>query len=436
MNPKIEIEPLVSMYFDNTPHPIAVNQNGCFSFFDSATIGLNSSELCDDDFTGDWKSVVNTTKDCFAKIINATNNKISLFHNTTSAVQRVLTQLNNYSPFQGHTLLTSDVEYPGIYAAANEIWEGPICIVKISDLIYDTGSINEELVLDRICKAIRTCRPSVLYFSHVTRSQGYVFDINEISKIADRYLPYKFFIVDGAQSVGNIDVDVNLLPYVDAYVTSGHKWLCGPQHIGILFSSRSWLLEDPAQSYSETVKSSGTGNKEVLSKFTNALQLFYSLDGNRMKEIQSHNSLLANKFIANLSNEFEVIGGSNYLSRNGIVVFRPKIKSFKMNEIVVSSFVDSEKSKECKASFTELHPEDVTFLPWCNLRLRYTFSVPKQLNNIPSTKNLLKKINNGMYIQHTGQWYRVCFHFYHSSNMVDTFASSINNSLNPKNILK
>jgi selenocysteine lyase/cysteine desulfurase len=44
-------------------------------------------------------------------------------------------------------------------------------------------------------------------------------------------------IVDGAQAVGQIDVDVKALG-CDAYATSGHKWLMGPKGTGFVYINK------------------------------------------------------------------------------------------------------------------------------------------------------------------------------------------------------
>jgi selenocysteine lyase/cysteine desulfurase len=48
-------------------------------------------------------------------------------------------------------------------------------------------------------------------------------------------------VVDGAQSIGHVPVDVQALG-VDAYAASGHKWLLGPKGTGMLY-----VKPDPTQ---------------------------------------------------------------------------------------------------------------------------------------------------------------------------------------------
>jgi len=141
-----------------------------------------------------------------------------------------------------------------------------------------------------------------------------------------------------------------------------------------------------------------------------------------LKKFEEHNKILAEIFIYKLNNNWQVVGGKNYGGRNGIVVFRPKIKPLNISDI---------KIDKTSTSFTELHPEEVTFYPWSNFRLRYVFMPngdcdklkkidiccsgntiknPSETEGskdeaVESNDNNCKydKIDNGLFIQHTGQ---------------------------------
>ena len=63
--------------------------------------------------------------------------------------------------------------------------------------------------------------------SHVIWTNGVVLDVHALKERTG--LP---IVVDGAQSVGAIDVDVGAIDY---YTVSGQKWLCGPESTGALY---------------------------------------------------------------------------------------------------------------------------------------------------------------------------------------------------------
>ena len=78
---------------------------------------------------------------------------------------------------------------------------------------------------ERIAAAV-TVRTRLVALSHVLWTTGAVLPVHELR--AATGLP---ILVDGAQSVGIVPVDVDGLDY---YTISGQKWLCGPEGTGAL----------------------------------------------------------------------------------------------------------------------------------------------------------------------------------------------------------
>jgi L-cysteine/cystine lyase len=71
----------------------------------------------------------------------------------------------------------------------------------------------------------------LLALSHVLWTTGQLMPVHDLKR--ETALPV---LVDGAQTVGTIPVDVGELDY---YTVSGQKWLCGPEPVGALY------LRDP-----------------------------------------------------------------------------------------------------------------------------------------------------------------------------------------------
>jgi selenocysteine lyase/cysteine desulfurase len=94
---------------------------------------------------------------------------------------------------------------------------------------YDPSSI-----LKRLAAAI-TPDTRVISVSHVTTSNGVRMPIAEIAALARARGILS--VVDGAQAVGHIPVNVRALG-CDAYAASGHKWLMGPKGTGFLYVRR------------------------------------------------------------------------------------------------------------------------------------------------------------------------------------------------------
>jgi len=78
---------------------------------------------------------------------------------------------------------------------------------------------------ERVLAAV-TPRTRLLALSHVLWTTGQVLPVRELKE--ETGLP---ILVDGAQSIGAIPVDLTALDY---YTISGQKWLCGPEGTGAL----------------------------------------------------------------------------------------------------------------------------------------------------------------------------------------------------------
>ena len=86
-----------------------------------------------------------------------------------------------------------------------------------------------------------TARTRLLALSHVLWTTGHVLPVQELQ--AESGLP---ILVDGAQSVGAIRVDLEGLDY---YTISGQKWLCGPEGTGALVVAEPEALRVGRPSY-------------------------------------------------------------------------------------------------------------------------------------------------------------------------------------------
>jgi L-cysteine/cystine lyase len=94
--------------------------------------------------------------------------------------------------------------------------------VRVAEVAARPGVDALQTILSRI-----TPRTRLLALSHVLWTTGQVMPVHELKR--ESGLP---ILVDGAQSVGAIPVDVG---EVDYYTVSCQKWLCGPEPIGALY---------------------------------------------------------------------------------------------------------------------------------------------------------------------------------------------------------
>jgi selenocysteine lyase/cysteine desulfurase len=151
---------------------------------------------------------------------------------TSSTTDAMTTLSNSIQLREGDRVLLTDKEHEGgeVGWLYRERRDG----IHVDRVRLRLEDHDPEDVVRRFRAAI-TRRTKVISVSHVLASTGLRMPIAEIASLArSRGL---MCVVDGAQAVGEIDVDVKALG-CHAYATSGHKWLMGPKGTGILYVSR------------------------------------------------------------------------------------------------------------------------------------------------------------------------------------------------------
>jgi selenocysteine lyase/cysteine desulfurase len=94
----------------------------------------------------------------------------------------------------------------------------------------EPGSGGED-TFERLLRALTT-RTRVVMVSHINCTTGLVMPVREIADLCQQR--GIVCVIDGAQAVGQIPVDLRALG-CDFFVASGHKWLLGPKGTGVLF---------------------------------------------------------------------------------------------------------------------------------------------------------------------------------------------------------
>jgi selenocysteine lyase/cysteine desulfurase len=197
----------------------------------------------------------------------------------------------------GDRVLTTDQEHPGGRAC----WD---YVARKQGVVIDTvtippGEDDARAVIDRFAKEM-TPRTRVVSFSHLLTSTGLRMPVAEICAIARAH--GSIAVVDGAQAVGGIVVDVKALG-CHVYATSGHKWLLGPKGTGLLYLSEELgarvdpiALQGGRAAYSN---SSGVSNLPGVIGLGAALG-YISAFG--MAKVEAHNLALRNRAYEALEN--------------------------------------------------------------------------------------------------------------------------------------
>jgi len=158
------------------------------------------------------KELAEALRGAYARALAAPAEDVAL---TTCTTEGMATVVGGLGLQAGQEVLTSDEEHPGLLGA----------LTAARDL---AGVSIRAVPLAEIAAAVGP-RTALVACSHV----GWVSGSLAPAELAGVHCPV---LLDGAQGIGAIDVDVKALG-CDAYAGAGQKWLCGPDGLGMLHTT-------------------------------------------------------------------------------------------------------------------------------------------------------------------------------------------------------
>jgi isopenicillin-N epimerase len=229
--------------------------------------------------TGPIGSQMDRTRELTAKFIGADVDEIILTRNTTEGINNVCSGLT-LSP--GDEMLTTTHEHGSAENGLEylALTQGAV----ISKFDMPMPARDKQQIIDLV-KASITDKTKLMMISHVITVSGLRMPIKEIAEIArERGI---FFIVDGAQAPGMLDVDVHDLG-CDVYAFSGHKWTMGPKETGILYIRKD-AQEKVVSAFTlggngAYSKSSGTRNFAIIIGYGDALEWLMKIGKQRIEK--------------------------------------------------------------------------------------------------------------------------------------------------------
>jgi len=173
------------------------------------------------------------TREEVAKFIGAGDKSEVVFTSgTTESLNMVARGLEKIIE-KGDEILVSELEHHSNLVPWQELAKrrgGKLKYIKIDN--------NFRLNISELGKLISK-KTKILALTHVSNVVGTVNPIKKIAQIAKKINPNILLVVDGAQAVGHMKVDVNELG-VDFYAISGHK-MYGPMGVGVLWGKKKLL---------------------------------------------------------------------------------------------------------------------------------------------------------------------------------------------------
>lgn len=179
-------------------------------------------------FVESFDPLMDAARDALARFVRCTPGELVFVPNATTAVATVLAHLEpTLAP--GDEILTCTHEYPA-------------CLNNLRRTCRRTGAVPVEAafpwplrdageVVEAVLARV-TPRTKLAMLSHVTSPSGLVLPVEQIVPELERRGVRT--IIDGAHSVGLLDLDVGALG-CSFYTANCHKWLCTPKGSAFLF---------------------------------------------------------------------------------------------------------------------------------------------------------------------------------------------------------
>jgi isopenicillin-N epimerase len=216
------------------------------------------------------------------KVINADYKSIALTQNATFGMNYIA---NGLTLQKGDELLNTNQEHGGGFAAWQQAAKRWGCIYKQAELPIPSNDPQE--IFDAIFSQV-TKKTRVIAIPHIVSVYGTILPVKEICDEARKR--EIFTVIDGAQCVGQIKVDVSEIG-CDAYYSSLHKWMLAPAGNGMLYihpdrigdiwatiPSYNW---DNQEDHGFRIMQNGTGNPALLLGLDASLDFFNSIGQER-----------------------------------------------------------------------------------------------------------------------------------------------------------
>ena len=162
-----------------------------------------------------------------AAVLTTDPSTIAITHSATDGINAVAAAID-WAP--GDVAVTTRLEHPGGL--------GPLYALRargIETRFVDIGGGDDDERTLREIDAALSGRVRLFVVSHVAWTTGAILPVAALVELAHQR--GAIVVIDGAQSVGAVAVDVEAIG-ADAYAVAGQKWLLGPEGMGALHVRR------------------------------------------------------------------------------------------------------------------------------------------------------------------------------------------------------
>ncbi len=173
-----------------------------------------------------------------ARLLGADDGEVCVTGNTTEGVNIAV---NGVALRPGDRVVTTSVEHGGGMIPAYWARDKRGADLAIVRLEPDDGP---GAIVEKFDQALGDGAALVI-LSEIAYSTGQVLPTRQITELA--HARGATVVVDGAQTAGQVPIDVHESG-VDAYAVPSHKWLCGPDGLGLLYVRQDRIADlDPVK---------------------------------------------------------------------------------------------------------------------------------------------------------------------------------------------
>jgi len=181
------------------------------------------------------------TRGVVSKFINANNSREIIFtRNATESLNLLAYSLGRKIINPGDEIVTTIMEHHSNFVPWQVLAEEVGATFKIIDIDED-GNLEFKIQNSELLKQIITKKTKILTLTYVSNVLGTINPIKEIISTAKSINPNIIAIIDAAQAVPHLKIDVQELG-ADFIVFSSHKML-GPTGVGVLWGKEK-ILKD------------------------------------------------------------------------------------------------------------------------------------------------------------------------------------------------
>jgi len=291
-------------------------------------------------------------RDNVARFLNSSSKEIVFTNNTTDSINLAVDAIEHNIKKGDEIIIPISEHHSNMLPFEKLLKKGAkLKVVELKDYKID---------LEKLKKAI-TKKTKVVAINHISNVLGSINPVEEIGTYLKKNYPEVLYIVDGAQAVAHMPVDVKKIK-CDIYAFSSHK-MYGPCGVGVLYISKKMFpLLKPVRAGGGTVNSismvkeedytnlvidfkagliileGGTPNTSSIYGLSEAINFIRKAG---FEEIQKHEQELFKLLIERL-NKIEgvkIYGPENIKDRSGVVSF--SIEDFSAKE--VGEYFDKKK---------------------------------------------------------------------------------------------